>query len=89
MYKFTFGGYIIDTPGIKGYGLLEMEAWEIAHYFVEIFKFSAECQYNNCSHTHEPGCAVKIAVANGKIAKSRFTSYLSLLKDDDKYRPAF
>lgn len=89
LYKFNFGGYIIDTPGIKAFGMLEMEAWEISHYFVEIFKISDYCQYNNCSHTHEPGCAVKEAVKNGEIAQSRFTSYLGLLESDEKYRPAF
>jgi len=89
MYKLNFGGYIIDTPGIKAFGMLEMKPWEISHYFVEIFKISENCQYNNCSHTHEPGCAVKIAVEKGKIAKSRYLSYLGLLEADDKYRPAY
>ncbi|MDB4583552.1 ribosome small subunit-dependent GTPase A [Draconibacterium sp.] len=89
LYKLNFGGYIIDTPGIKAFGMLEMEPWEISHYFVEIFKISEHCQYNNCSHTHEPGCAVKTAVENGEIAKSRFISYLGLLEADDKYRPAY
>lgn len=89
LYKLNFGGYIIDTPGIKAFGMLEMEPWEISHYFTEIFKVSENCQYNNCSHTHEPGCAVKTAVENGKIAQSRFISYLGLLETDDKYRPAY
>ncbi|WP_340111959.1 ribosome small subunit-dependent GTPase A [Maribellus mangrovi] len=89
LFKLDFGGYIIDTPGIKAFGVLEMEPWEISHYFVEIFKISGKCQYNNCSHTHEPGCAVKVAVENGEIAASRFISYLGLLESDDKYRPAF
>lgn len=89
LYKLDFGGYIIDTPGIKGFGMLEMEAWEISHYFVEIFKYSEKCQYNNCSHTHEPGCAVKNAVDAGEIAYSRFISYIGLLEGDDKYRPAY
>lgn len=89
LYKLSFGGYIIDTPGIKAFGMLEMEAWEISHYFPEIFKISENCQYKNCSHTHEPGCAVKTAVENKEIAKSRFISYLGLLEADDKYRPAF
>lgn len=86
MYKLTFGGYIIDTPGIKGFGMLDMEAWEISHYFPEIFKLSKNCQYNNCSHTHEPDCAVKKAVETGEVAKSRFISYLGLLEGEDKYR---
>jgi len=89
LYKLNFGGYIIDTPGIKAFGMLEMEAWEISHYFPEIFKISASCQYGNCSHTHEPGCAVKAAVENNEIAQSRYISYLGLLESDDKYRPAF
>jgi ribosome biogenesis GTPase / thiamine phosphate phosphatase len=89
LFELDFGGYIIDTPGIKAYGMLEMESWEISHYFKEIFKISAFCQFNNCSHTHEPGCAVKIAVEEGKIAASRFISYLGLLEKDDKYRPAW
>ncbi len=89
LYKLSFGGYIIDTPGIKGFGMLDMESWEISHYFPEIFKISNQCQYNNCSHTHEPGCAVKIAVEQGQIASSRFISYLGLLESDDKYRPAY
>lgn len=89
LYKLNFGGYIIDTPGIKGFGMLEMEAWEISHYFPEIFKISKNCQYSNCSHTHEPGCAVKAAVEEEKIALSRFISYLGLLESDNKYRPAF
>lgn len=89
LYKLDFGGYIIDTPGIKGFGMLDMEPWEISHYFPEIFEVSKNCQYNNCSHTHEPGCAVKAAVDEKKIAASRFISYLGLLEADDKYRPAF
>lgn len=89
LYKLSFGGYIIDTPGIKAFGMLEMEAWEISHYFPEIFKISENCQYKNCSHTHEPGCAVKVAVEKNEIAQSRFISYLGLLEADDKYRPAF
>jgi ribosome biogenesis GTPase len=89
LFKLDFGGYIIDTPGIKAFGMLEMEAWEISHYFTEIFKISENCQYSNCSHTHEPGCAVKQAVDEGRIAPSRFISYLGLLEGDDKYRPAF
>lgn len=89
LYKLNFGGYIIDTPGIKAFGMLDMEAWEISHYFPEIFKISSNCQYNNCSHTHEPGCAVKTAVENNEIAQFRYISYLGLLESDDKYRPAF
>ncbi len=86
MYALDFGGYIIDSPGIKAFGMLNMEPWEISHYFREIFTFSSDCQYNNCTHTHEPGCAVKKAVKKGEIAESRYISYLGLLENDEKYR---
>ena len=86
MYKLSFGGYIIDTPGIKGFGMLNMEAWEITHYFPELFRLSKNCLYNNCSHTHEPDCAVKEAVENREISASRYISYLDLLEGDEKYR---
>lgn len=89
LFELDFGAYIIDTPGIKAFGMLEMEPWEISHYFPEIFRISENCQYNNCSHTHEPGCAVKEAYEKGEIAKSRFISYLGLLEADQKYRPAY
>ncbi len=89
MFHLDIGAYIIDTPGIKGFGMLEMDVWEISHYFPEIFKESEKCQYHNCSHTHEPGCAVKDAVVEGRIAESRFFSYLGLLEIDEKHRPAF
>ena len=89
LYKLSSGGYIIDTPGIKGFGMLDMEPWEITHYFKEIFHYSKDCQYNNCSHTHEPECAVKEAVQNGEIAESRYISYLGLLEKDDKYRKPY
>lgn len=89
MYKLHFGGYIIDTPGIKGFGMLNMEPWEISHYFPEIFKASKNCQYHNCFHTHEPECAVKEAVDNEEIAVTRYISYLGLLEGDDKYRKPY
>jgi len=89
LFELDFGAYIIDTPGIKAFGMLEMEPWEISHYFPEIFRISENCQYNNCSHTHEPGCAVKEAYEKGEIAESRFISYLGLLEADQKYRPAY
>lgn len=84
-------GYLIDTPGIKGFGLIEMERDEISHYFREIFEESANCRFGNCSHTHEPGCAVLQAIEEGRIAESRYTSYLGILQDgeDDKYRPEY
>jgi len=86
MINLDFGGYIIDTPGIKGFGLLEMEKEEISHYFPEMFRMLDNCQYYNCTHTHEPGCAVKNALANGEIAGSRYDTYVGLLNDDEKYR---
>ena len=86
MYELDFGGYIIDTPGIKGFGVLEMEKEEISHYFPEIFRLLNECQYYNCTHTHEPQCAVKKSVEEGKIALSRYVSYLGLLEGEEKYR---
>jgi ribosome biogenesis GTPase len=89
LFEMDFGGYIIDTPGIKAFGMLEMDSWEISHYFKEIFKISSLCQYNNCSHTHEPGCAVKNAVEKGEISESRYISYIGLLEGDHKYRPAY
>ncbi len=87
MVELAEGGYIIDTPGIKGFGIIDMEKEEISHYFPEIFKISDECQFNNCMHTHEPGCAVKSAVEDGIISEIRYYNYLSLLEgDDEKHR---
>jgi ribosome biogenesis GTPase len=86
MIDLDFGGFIIDTPGIKGFGLLEMAKEEISHYFPEMFRLLNNCQYYNCTHTHEPGCAVKKAVEEGQIAESRYDTYVGLLNDEDKYR---
>ncbi|MDP2890965.1 MAG: ribosome small subunit-dependent GTPase A [Bacteroidota bacterium] len=86
MIDLHFGGFIIDTPGIKGFGLLEMEKEEISHYFPEMFELLNNCQYYNCTHTHEPECAVKKAVTDGQIAESRYDTYLGLLDTEDKYR---
>lgn len=86
MINLDFGGYIIDTPGIKGFGLLEMAKEEISHYFPEMFRLLDNCQYYNCTHTHEPGCAVKKAVEEGEIAEFRYDTYVGLLNNDDKYR---
>ena len=85
------GGAIIDTPGVKAFGTIDFERAEVAHYFPEIFKISDDCRFNNCTHTHEPGCAVLEAVEQGTIAPSRFTSYLSILDEDpnNKYRKPF
>jgi ribosome biogenesis GTPase len=81
MYTLENGGLIIDTPGIKGFGTIDMEATEISHYFKEIFKTSKECRFTNCTHVHEPGCAVLMAVKNHQISTSRYQSYLSILSD--------
>ena len=84
-------GHIIDTPGVKGFGTIDFEKSEIAHYFPEIFKVSKECKYSNCTHTHEPGCAVLEAVEQSRISQSRYNSYLSIMEDTDpdKYRKPF
>lgn len=91
MYPIGNDGYIIDTPGIKGFGTFNMEREEVGHYFKEIFRISADCRFNNCTHTHEPGCAVRQAVENHDISESRYTSYLSMLEDgtEDKYRQGY
>lgn len=91
MFPVNGGGYIIDTPGIKGFGTFDMEDEEVGHYFKEIFKISADCKYGNCTHRHEPGCAVREAVEKHYISESRYTSYLSILddKEDSKYRSAY
>ncbi len=86
MFELGFGGFIIDTPGIKGFGVLDMEKEEISHYFPEMFQLLENCQYYNCTHTHEPACEVKKYVHEGKIAESRYYSYLGLLDNDEKYR---
>ncbi|MBQ3744350.1 MAG: ribosome small subunit-dependent GTPase A [Prevotella sp.] len=84
-------GWLIDTPGIKGFGTFDMEPEEVTSYFKEIFRFSKDCRFSNCTHTHEPGCAVLQALENHYIAQSRYQSYLSMLndKDDSKYREAY
>lgn len=85
------GGWVIDTPGIKGFGTFNMEPEEICGYFKEIFRFSKGCRFSNCTHTHEPGCAVRQAVEDHYIAESRYASYLSMLddKEEGKYRAAY
>ncbi len=85
------GGAIIDTPGVKAFGTIDFERAQVAHYFPEIFKVSADCRFNNCTHTHEPGCAVLSVIEEGGIALSRYQSYLSILEEDpnDKYRKPF
>ncbi len=91
MIELPGGGYIIDTPGIKGFGTFDIEKEELTGYFKDIFHFSKDCRFSNCTHTHEPGCAVIKAVEDHYIAASRYQSYLSMLedKDENKYREAF
>ena len=91
MLELPMGGYLIDTPGIKGFGTFDIEREELTSYFREIFKFSKECKFSNCTHTHEPGCAVRKALEEHYIAESRYNSYLSMLEDkeENKYREAF
>ena len=88
MLSLPEGGWLIDTPGIKGFGTFDMEPEELTGYFKEIFEFSHQCRFNNCTHTHEPGCAVIEAVKNHYMAESRYQSYLSMLEDKEegKYR---
>ena len=83
--------WLIDTPGIKGFGTFDMEREELTSYFKEIFEFSKQCRFSDCTHTHEPGCAVLKAVEDHYIAQSRYQSYLSMLedKDENKYREAY
>ena len=84
-------GWLTDTPGIKGFGTFDMEREELTSYFKEIFEFSKQCRFSDCTHTHEPGCAVLKAVEDHYIAQSRYQSYLSMLedKDENKYREAY
>ena len=88
---FNVQSYLIDTPGIKGFGTFDMEPEELTSYFREIFHFSKDCRFSNCTHTHEPGCAVRRALDDHYIAESRYQSYLSMLhdKDEGKYREAY
>ncbi|WP_418992810.1 ribosome small subunit-dependent GTPase A [Alistipes sp.] len=86
MYPLAQGGAVIDTPGIKGFGLLEIDAAELWHYFPEMMRTGRGCRFYNCTHTHEPGCAVVEAVRSGEIALSRYESYLKILDEDEKYR---
>lgn len=85
------GGWLIDTPGVKGFGTIDFEREEVAHFFPEIFETARDCRYGNCTHTHEPGCAVRDAVEQHLISESRYASYLSILDDSnpDKYRKPF
>jgi ribosome biogenesis GTPase len=86
MYSVASGGYIIDTPGIRGFGLVDVAKEEIALYFPEMLKAAQDCRFTPCTHTHEPGCAVKDAVEEGTISYERYSSYLGMLEDEGKYR---
>ena len=86
MYELSCGGRIIDTPGVKGFGLIEIADGELSHYFPELMSRAPGCRFYNCTHTHEPGCAVLRAVEEGEIALSRYESYLKILDEDEKYR---
>ena len=86
MYPLTGGGSIIDTPGVKGFGLIDIEDAELCRYFPDMMRYAPECRYYNCTHVHEPDCAVVRAVEKGEIAYSRYESYLKILDEDDKYR---
>ncbi len=91
MFRLSYGGWVIDTPGIKGFGAFSMEPREICGYFKDIFQFSKNCRFSNCLHINEPGCAVRTAVEEHYISESRYRSYLSMLKDKDenKYREPY
>ena len=84
MHDLDFGASIIDTPGVRGFGLIEMDKYELGDYFVEFFKLKSHCKFNNCLHINEPKCAVKLALENGEIAPSRYKSYLNILEQDEE-----
>lgn len=91
MHQLPEGGQLIDIPGVKGFGTIDFDCAEVSHYFPEIFRISKDCKYNNCTHTHEPGCAVLKALDEQLVSQSRYTSYLSIMEDSnpDKYRKPF
>lgn len=86
MYRLSSGGYIIDTPGLRGFGLVDLEKEEIYKYFPEMLRASAGCRFTPCTHTHEPGCAVKAAIESGEVSPERYYSYLGMLEEDQKFR---
>ena len=86
MYSVHSGGFIVDTPGLRGFGLVDLKKEEIALYFPEMLRVSEDCRFAPCTHTHEPGCAVKEAVEAGKISYDRYSSYLGMLDEEGKYR---
>ena len=85
MHELDFGATIIDTPGIRGFGLVEMEKQELSDYFAEFFALKSDCKFHNCIHVNEPHCAVKNAIAEGEIANSRYKSYLSMLEEEEEH----
>lgn len=94
MFPLPSGGYVIDTPGVKGFGTIDMDQREISHYFPEIFAIGRQCRFGDCTHTGEPGCAVREALEQSRISQSRYASYLSIMEDAsagaaDKYRKPF
>lgn len=91
LFNLPSGGQIIDTPGIRGFGTIDFDKYQVAHYFPELFAISSDCRFDNCTHTHEPGCAVLNALAECRIAQSRYASYLSILDDatEGKYRKPY
>ena len=86
MYRLRTGGWVIDTPGLRGFGLVNLEKEEISRYFPEMLKISEDCRFTPCTHTHEPGCAVKEAVEDGRISPERYSSYLGMIEEDRKFR---
>ena len=86
MYPLSGGGHVIDSPGIRGFGLVDVEPEEIARYFPEMLRVAADCRFTPCTHTHEPGCAVKAALERGDISPERYNSYLGMLEQDQKFR---
>lgn len=86
MYRLRTGGWVIDTPGLRGFGLVNLEKEEISRYFPEMLKISENCRFTPCTHTHEPGCAVKEAVEDGRISPERYSSYLGMIEEDRKFR---
>ncbi len=92
MLSLPYGGCLIDVPGVKGFGVIDFKPEEVSHFFPEIFEIGKNCRYGNCSHTHEPGCAVREALEENRIAQSRYSSFLSILEEangNDKYRKPF
>lgn len=85
MFHLSFGGFIIDTPGIKGFGVVDFDPHQITDYFPEFFKLKSKCKFNNCLHINEPKCAIKEAIENGEIAYSRYNSYLQMVEGDEEH----